>query len=160
MGAKLAWLIQRQRPHDSNKPYALYTPELECIGKGKGKARQPFQLGVKVNMVVTHKSGLAVGTRSFPGNVQDGYPTWGVGSSRPRLCRGTWGQAQRGHSRPGLLRRRSPGAPQGQPPQPVRDDDRPAAALAEAKTGHRADDRADQAGSRDAALLLEGQRWR
>lgn len=66
-----AWHIQRQRPHDANKLYALHAPEVECIGKGK--ARQPFEFGVKVSMAVTHKSGLVVGARSFPGNPYDGH---------------------------------------------------------------------------------------
>ena len=66
-----AWRIQRQRPHDSNKLYALHAPEVECIGKGK--ARQPFEFGVKVSMAVTHNSGLVVGARSFPGNPYDGH---------------------------------------------------------------------------------------
>ncbi len=66
-----AWRIQRQRPHDSNKLYALHAPEVECIGKGK--SRQPFEFGVKVSLAVTHKSGLIVGARSFPGNPYDGH---------------------------------------------------------------------------------------
>jgi IS5 family transposase len=66
-----AWRIQQQRPHDSNKLYALHAPEVECIGKGK--ARQPFEFGVKVSMAVTHKSGLVVGARSFPGNPYDSH---------------------------------------------------------------------------------------
>ena len=65
-----AWRIQRQRPGDSNKLYALHAPEVECIGKGK--ARQPFEFGVKVSMALAPKSGLIVGARSFPGNPYDG----------------------------------------------------------------------------------------
>ena len=34
----------------------------------KGKARNPCEFGVKVSLVVTHKQGLMVGARSFPGN--------------------------------------------------------------------------------------------
>ena len=70
-----AWRIQRQRPGDSNKLYALHAPEVECIGKGK--ARQPFEFGVKVSMAVAHKSGLIVGARSFPGNPYDGHTLTG-----------------------------------------------------------------------------------
>jgi IS5 family transposase len=66
-----AWRLQRQQPHDSNKLYALHAPEVECIGKGK--ARQPFEFGVKVSLAVTHRSGLIVGARSFPGNPYDGH---------------------------------------------------------------------------------------
>ncbi|CAJ0780006.1 IS5 family transposase [Ralstonia chuxiongensis] len=66
-----AWQICRQRPKDKNKLYALHAPEVECIGKGK--ARQPYEFGVKVNLAITHKQGLIVGARSFPGNPYDGH---------------------------------------------------------------------------------------
>ncbi len=61
--------IHRQRPKD--KLYALHAPEAECIGKGK--ARQPYEFGVKVSLAVTHQHGLMVGARSFPGNPYDGH---------------------------------------------------------------------------------------
>lgn len=38
-----------------------------------GKARKPYEFGVKVGMAVTHKSGLMVGARSLPGNPYDGH---------------------------------------------------------------------------------------
>jgi IS5 family transposase len=63
--------IHRQRPQDKNKLYALHAPEAECISKGK--ARQPYEFGVKVSLAVTHQHGLMVGARSFPGNPYDGH---------------------------------------------------------------------------------------
>ncbi len=63
--------IHAQRPNDKNKLYALHAPEVECIGKGK--ARKPYEFGVKVSLAVTHKSGLMVGARSFPDNPFDGH---------------------------------------------------------------------------------------
>jgi transposase, IS5 family len=63
--------IRSQRPKDKDKLYALHAPEVECIGKGK--ARQPYEFGVKVSLAVTHKQGLIVGARSFPGNPYDGH---------------------------------------------------------------------------------------
>ena len=63
--------IHRQRPKDKNKLYALHAPEAECISKGK--ARQPYEFGVKVSLAVTHEQGLMVGARSFPGNPYDGH---------------------------------------------------------------------------------------
>lgn len=63
--------IHTQRPHDTNKLYALHAPEAECIGKGK--ARRPYEFGVKVSLAITHKQGLMVGARSFPGNPYDGH---------------------------------------------------------------------------------------
>ena len=63
--------IRTQQRHDKNKLYALHAPETECIGKGK--ARKPYEFGVKVSLVVTHLRGLMVGARSFPGNPFDGH---------------------------------------------------------------------------------------
>jgi len=73
----LATLLQRaerirtQNRADKNKLYALHAPEVECIGKGK--ARKPYEFGVKVSLVVTHLRGLMVGARSFAGNPYDGH---------------------------------------------------------------------------------------
>jgi IS5 family transposase len=71
-----AWMqraerIHRQRPKDKNKLYALHAPEVECISKGK--ARQPYEFGLKVSLAVTHRHGLMVGARSFTGNPHDGH---------------------------------------------------------------------------------------
>jgi IS5 family transposase len=62
--------IFRQKPKDKNKLYALHAPEVECIGKGK--ARKPYEFGVKVGIAVTARKGLVVGARSFAGNPYDG----------------------------------------------------------------------------------------
>jgi len=66
-----AWRICRQRPKDKNKLYALHAPEAECIGKGK--ACQPYEVGVKVSLAITERHGLIVGARAFPGNPYDGH---------------------------------------------------------------------------------------
>jgi IS5 family transposase len=63
--------IRTQQPKDKNKLYALHAPEVECIGKGK--ARKPYEFGVKASIAVTHCSGLMVGARTFPGNPYDGH---------------------------------------------------------------------------------------
>ena len=63
--------IRAQQPKDKHKLYALHAPEVECIGKGK--ARKPYEFGVKASIAVTHKSGLMVGARTFPGNPYDGH---------------------------------------------------------------------------------------
>ena len=55
----------------SSTLYALHAPEVQCIGKGK--ARKPYEFGVKVSIAVTHKQGLMVGARSFTGNPYDGH---------------------------------------------------------------------------------------
>lgn len=63
--------IRTQQRHDKNKLYALHAPEVECIGKGK--ARKPYEFGVKSAVVVAHKSGLMLGAKTFPGNPYDGH---------------------------------------------------------------------------------------
>ena len=63
--------IYKQQPKDKNKLYALHAPEVECIGKGK--ARKPYEFGVKASITVTHKQGLIVGAKTFPGNTYDGH---------------------------------------------------------------------------------------
>lgn len=63
--------IRTQQPKSKNKLYALHAPEVESISKGK--ARKPYEFGVKVGLAVTHKGGLMVGARSFPGNPYDGH---------------------------------------------------------------------------------------
>jgi transposase, IS5 family len=63
--------IRTQQRHDKNKLYALHAPEVECIGKGK--ARKPFEFGVKTAVLVSHKQGLMLGARTFPGNPYDGH---------------------------------------------------------------------------------------
>jgi IS5 family transposase len=62
--------IRSQQPKDKHKLYALHAPEVECIGKGK--ARKPYEFGVKVGIAVTARKGLVVGARSFAGNPYDG----------------------------------------------------------------------------------------
>ncbi len=63
--------IRAQQPKDKGKLYAMHAPEVECIGKGK--ARQPYEFGVKTSFAVTHRHGLIVGARTFPGNPYDGH---------------------------------------------------------------------------------------
>jgi IS5 family transposase len=63
--------IVSQKTKDKNKLYALHAPEVECIAKGK--ARTPYEFGVKVSITTTHKEGLVVGARSMPGLPYDGH---------------------------------------------------------------------------------------
>lgn len=63
--------ILTQKVKDKNKLYALHAPEVECISKGK--ARSPYEFGVKVAIATTLKEGLVVGMRSMPGNPWDGH---------------------------------------------------------------------------------------
>lgn len=63
--------ILSQKQKDKNKLYALHAPEVECLAKGK--ARTPYEFGVKVSITTTHKEGLLVGAHSMPGNPYDGH---------------------------------------------------------------------------------------
>ena len=82
--------IHAQKPKDKNKLYALHAPEVECIGKGK--ARKPYEFGVKASFAVTHSSGLAVGARTFPGNPYDAH-TLAMQIDQVRvMCEDTGGQ--------------------------------------------------------------------
>lgn len=63
--------LYEQKRDDKRKLYALHAPEVECIAKGK--ARTPYEFGVKVSVAVTAKEGFVVGMRSMPGNPYDGH---------------------------------------------------------------------------------------
>jgi IS5 family transposase len=65
--------ILTQKTKDKNKLYALHAPEVECISKGK--ARTPYEFGVKVTVATTLKKGLVVGIRYIPDNPWD-RPPW------------------------------------------------------------------------------------
>lgn len=70
---ELVWRIQQQKRSDKakDKVLSLHAPEVECIGKGK--ARQPYEFGVKAGIVTSHTKGLIVGARTFPNNPFDGH---------------------------------------------------------------------------------------
>ena len=63
--------LHTQKREDKHKLYAWHAPEVECIAKGK--ARKPYEFGVKVSLAVTAKEGFVVGARSMPGNPYDGH---------------------------------------------------------------------------------------
>ena len=63
--------ILSQKTKDKHKLYALHAPEVECISKGK--ARSPYEFGVKVSIATTLKESIIVGMRSMPGNPYDGH---------------------------------------------------------------------------------------
>jgi len=63
--------LRTQKPKDKDKLYAFHAPKVSCISKGK--ARKPYEFGVKSSLAITHKQGLIVGARTFPGNPYDGH---------------------------------------------------------------------------------------
>ena len=50
--------FRTQQRHSKHKLCALHAPEMECIGKGK--ARKPYEFGVKVSLATTHQHGSMV----------------------------------------------------------------------------------------------------
>ena len=63
--------LYAQRRDSKHKLYALHAPEVECIAKGK--ARTPYEFGVKTSIAVTAREGIVVGMRSMPGSPYDGH---------------------------------------------------------------------------------------
>ena len=67
----VAQSAQRKNVSGMPKLYAWQAPEVSCISKGK--ARQPYEFGVKVGIATTLKGNLIVGARAFHGNPYDGH---------------------------------------------------------------------------------------
>ena len=65
---------QRQRQRGW-KLYSFHAPEVECIGKGK--ARAPYEFGVKVSIVTTNARApggqFVLHAKALPGNPYDGH---------------------------------------------------------------------------------------
>lgn len=66
--------ILAQKADSTDKLYALHAPEVECIAKGKAKAR--YEFGVKTSIAVTNArtagGQFIVGMQALPGNPFDG----------------------------------------------------------------------------------------
>jgi len=61
----------KQRKAKGPKLYSWHAPEAECLAKGK--ARTPYEFGVKVGIASTLHHNLILGARSFPTNPYDGH---------------------------------------------------------------------------------------
>lgn len=57
---------QRKAVDGQSKLYAWHAPEVDCISKGK--ARTPYEFGVKVGIASTLNGNLIVEARAFHGN--------------------------------------------------------------------------------------------
>ena len=71
-----AWRIvaqsgQRKAADGQRKLYSFHVPEVDCISKGKAKT--PYEFGVKVGIASTLDGNLIVGARAFHGNPYDGH---------------------------------------------------------------------------------------
>jgi len=62
---------QRKAVDGQPKLYAWHASEVDCISKGKAKT--PYEFGVKVGIASTLKGNLVVGARAFHGNPYDGH---------------------------------------------------------------------------------------
>ena len=62
---------QRKTADGQPRLCAWHAPEEGCIGKGK--ARTPYEYGVKVGIASTLQSNLIVGAKAFHGNPYDGH---------------------------------------------------------------------------------------
>ena len=67
----VAQSAQRKTQAGAPKLYAWHAPEVDCISKGK--ARRPYEFGVKVGIASTFKGNLIVGARAFHRNPYDGH---------------------------------------------------------------------------------------
>jgi transposase, IS5 family len=67
--------IRDQKPGDAGKLYAFHAPEVECIARGKARAR--YEFGVKTSFAVTNARGaggqFVLGARTLPGSPYDGH---------------------------------------------------------------------------------------
>ena len=68
---RLMTQTKHRKAQGKPKLYSWHAPETECISKGK--ARTPYEFGVKVGITSTIKGNLILGARSFPNNPFDGH---------------------------------------------------------------------------------------
>ena len=60
-----------QAPKAKGKIYALHELDVDCISKGKARAR--YEYGCKVSVATTIHGGFVVEMRAMPGNPYDGH---------------------------------------------------------------------------------------
>ena len=73
--ARAAQIRSQQQRQRGWKLYSFHAPEVECIGKGK--ARAPYEFGVKVSVVTTNARApggqFVLQAKALPGNPYDGH---------------------------------------------------------------------------------------
>jgi IS5 family transposase len=67
----LARRLLAQTRDSRGKLYSLHAPEVECIAKGK--ARKPYEFGVKVAVAVPVSTPFVIASQALPGNPYDGH---------------------------------------------------------------------------------------
>lgn len=97
-----------QQAGDKNKLYALHAPEVECIAKGKARAK--YEFGVKTSIAVTNArcagGQFILGMKTMPNNPYDGHTLskqiaqvekmTGIGVVRAYVDRGYRGHGHKG----------------------------------------------------------------
>lgn len=63
--------LHARKRENKHKLYAWHAPRLTCIAKGK--TRTPYEFGVKVSLAITARESFVVGSRSMPGNPDNGH---------------------------------------------------------------------------------------
>lgn len=63
--------VLAQERDSKNKIYSLHEPEVYCMSKGK--AHKKYEYGCKASVVLTQKTGIIVGAKTFKTNVYDGH---------------------------------------------------------------------------------------
>jgi transposase, IS5 family len=145
---------QRKAVDGQPKLYAWHAPEVDCINKGKAKT--PYEFGVKVGIASTLKGNLIVGAKAFHGNPYDGH-TLNEQLEQATILMQDTGQAHDGVCGPGLsgvdaqprCAHRAPGQEQTH--------QRAGEKAAQAAPGHRADHRPPQADHRMDRCHLKGE---
>ena len=104
--------IRRQKQRQRGwKLYSWHAPEVECIGKGK--ARAPYEFGVKVSLTTTNKRSkggqFILHAKALPGNPYDGHTLREVWEETEALTgrkieRAYVDKGYRGHNAPKPLR--------------------------------------------------------
>jgi len=63
--------VLAQEKNSKNKIYSLHEPEVYCMSRGK--AHKKYEYGNKASVVLTQKTGIIVGAKTFKANVYDGH---------------------------------------------------------------------------------------
>ena len=142
---------QRQRGW---KLYSWHAPETECIGKGK--ARAPYEFGVKVSLTTTNKrckgGQFILHAKALPGNPYDGHTLKEVMAETEALT----GREIERACRQGLCRPRCAAAPPGLQIRPETRRAQTDQEGAEAPIRHRSGDRTLQDGRPSGPQLPDG----
>jgi len=81
---ELAWRLWKQKREDKGKIYSLHAPEVECIAKGKARAK--YEFGCKVSFVTSSGGNFFLGAEALHGNPYDGHTLEGALAQAKRIA--------------------------------------------------------------------------